>query len=106
MKEINTDIIEKLKVNKEFADSSENYLLLATREDNAVEILDAKYGNDYYSCWDADYLYYILPTDIAEKYIKWGSIYVYHIYPEYKKLDDIKAAIESNKLDCDKLKSY
>lgn len=106
MKEINTYIIEKLKVNKEVADSSENYLLLATQEDNAIEILDTKYGDDYYSAWDKDYLYYILPTDIAEKYIKWGSIYVYYIYPGYKKLDDIKADIEHNKLDWDKLKSY
>ena len=106
MKEINTYIIEKLKVNKEVADSAENYLLLATREDNAIEILDSKYGNDYYSCWNGDYLYYILPTDIADKYIKWGSIYVYYIYPEYKKLDDIKTAIENNKLNLTKLKSY
>lgn len=106
MKEINTYIIEKLKVNKEVADSSENYLLLVTQEDNAIEILNAKYGDDYYSCLDADYLYYILPIDIAEKYIKWGSIYIYHIYPGYKKLDDIKTAIENNKLDWNKLKSY
>jgi len=106
MKELNTYIIEKLKVNKEFADSSENYLLLATQEDNAIEILDTKYGDDYYSAGDDDYLYYILPTDIAEKYLKWGSIYVYHIYPEYKKLDDIKTAIESKKLDWNKLRPY
>lgn len=106
MKKINTYIIEKLKVNKESADSSENYLLLATQEDNAIKILDTKYGDDYYSASDDDYLYYILPVDIAEKYIKWGSIYIYHIYPEYKKLDDIKTAIENNKLDWNKLKSY
>lgn len=106
MKEINTYIIEKLKISKEFAGPSENYLLLATQEDNAIEILNRKYGNDYHSVYDGDYLYYILPTDIAEKYIKWGSIYVYHIYPEYKNLDDIKTAIENNKIDWNKLRPY
>ncbi len=106
MKEINTYIIEKLKINKESADSSENYLLLVTQEDNAIEILNKKYGDDYHSVYDGDYLYYILPTDIAEKYIKWGSIYVYHIYPGYKKIDDIKKDIESNKIDWNKLKPY
>ena len=106
MIKLNQYIFEKLRINKEATESTINYLLLATQEENAISILDKRYGNDYYSAGDDDYLYYILPTDIAEKYIKWGSIYIYHIYPGYKKLDDIKTAIENNKLDWDKLKSY
>lgn len=106
MKTLNQYIFEKLKINKEVTESTINYLLLATQEDNAIEILDKKYRDNYYSGSDDEYVYYILPTDIAEKYIKWGSIYIYHIYPGYKKLEEIEKDIESNKLDWEKLKSY
>ena len=106
MKTLNQYIFEKLKINKEVTESTINYLLLATQEDNAIEILDKRYGDNYYSGSDDEYVYYILPTDIAEKYIKWGSIYIYHIYPGYKKLEEIEKDIESNKLDWEKLKSY